>query len=61
MHLILYKTGKFYVLNQSKTILLVPPKYTLENYKTWSFFLFSDDIITQLRDLIILGLLEIAN
>ena len=31
MQLILYKTVKFYVLNESRSILLVPPKYTLEN------------------------------
>ena len=31
MHLNLYKTAKFYVLNQSKSILLVPRKYTFEN------------------------------
>ena len=37
MHITLYKTTKFYGLNQSRSILLVPPKYTLENYKIWSF------------------------
>ena len=31
MHIILYKTDKFYLLNQSRSLLLVPPKYTLEN------------------------------
>ena len=31
LHIILYKTAKFYVLNQSRSMLLVPPKYTLEN------------------------------
>ena len=31
MQIILYKIVKFYVLNQSRSILLVPPKYTLEN------------------------------
>ena len=31
MHIILYKTAEFYFLNQSRSILLVPPKYTLEN------------------------------
>ena len=25
------KTAKFYVLNQSRSTLLIPPKYTLEN------------------------------
>ena len=29
--IILYKTAKSYVLNQSRSILLVPSKYTLEN------------------------------
>ena len=31
MHIILYEIAKGYVLNQSRSILLVPPKYTLEN------------------------------
>ena len=26
-----YKTAKFYVLNLSRSIILIPPKYTLEN------------------------------
>ena len=30
MHVILNKTTKFYVLNQSRSILLVPPKYIIE-------------------------------
>ena len=51
MHIILYKTPKFYVLNQSRSILLVQPKYTLEMYKIWSFFGVFDDVITQSRDL----------
>ena len=48
MHIILYKTAKFYVLNQSRSILLVPPKYTLEN---WSFFSVFDSVIIQSRDI----------
>ena len=38
MDIILYKTAKFYVLNQSRSILLVLTKYTF-------------DVITQSRDL----------
>ena len=46
MHIILYKTTKFYVLNQSRSILLVQPKYTLENQKIWSYFSVFDEAIT---------------
>ena len=31
MHIILYETAKYYVLNQSTSILLVLPKYALES------------------------------
>ena len=31
MHIIVYKAAKSYVLNQSRSILLAPPKYTREN------------------------------
>ena len=31
MHIILYKTATFHILNQSRSIFLVPLKYTLEN------------------------------
>ena len=41
LHIIFYKTAKFYVLNKSRSILLVPPKCS-------SIF---DDGITQSRDL----------
>ena len=47
MHIILYKTAKFYVLNQSRSIILVLPKYTLENQKIWSLISVFDDVITQ--------------
>ena len=50
-HKILYKIAKFYVLNQSRSILLVSAKYTLDNQKVWLFFSVSDDVITQSRDL----------
>ena len=36
IHIILCKTAKYYVLNQTRSILLVPPKYTF-----WSFWSFS--------------------
>ena len=45
MHILLYKTVKFYILN------LFPPKYTLENQKIWSFFSVFDDVITYSRDI----------
>ena len=51
MHVILNKTTKFYVLNQSRSILLVPPKYIIEKQKIRSFFSVFDDAITKLRDL----------
>ena len=51
MHIILYKTAKFYALDQSKSILLVLLKYTLKNYIIWSFFSVFDDAITQSLDL----------
>ena len=60
MHILLYKTAKFYVLTQSRSILLVPPKYTLENLKIWSFFNVFDDVITQSRG-ISFALLETTN
>ena len=51
MDIILYKTATLYVLNQSRSLLLVLPKYTLENQKIWSFFSVFDGVITQSRDL----------
>ena len=38
-YILLFKSAKFYVLNQSRSILLVPPKYTLKNEKIWSLFI----------------------
>ena len=51
MHVILNKTPKFYVLNQSRSVLLVSPRYALEKWKIRSFFNVFDDVITQSRDL----------
>ena len=46
-----YKTVKFYVLNESRSILLDPLKYTIENQKIWSFFSIFDNAITESRNL----------
>ena len=46
MHIILYKIAKLYILNWSRSILLVLPKYSLENQKIWSFYNVYDDAIT---------------
>ena len=51
MYVILNKTTKFSVLNQSGSVLLVPAKYILEKQKIWSFFSVFDDVITKSRDL----------
>ena len=60
--LIVYQTAhnvvqnaKGYVLNQSRSILLILPKYSLENQKIWSFFIVSDEVITQSRDLFLVS------
>ena len=50
--LILYQNAYNFVqnckiLNQSRSILLVQPKYTLENQKIWSYFSVFDEAITQ--------------